>query len=77
MPLGPPFQYTFTIAPEAGFVVQGRQIRTWGERQTLSLPNDPRLGVAAVTVFRTDTPLTMIKRGLNDTIGEWEAVANR
>jgi hypothetical protein len=74
MPLGPPFQDTFTITPEAGFVVQGRQIRPWGERQTLSLPNDPRLGVAAVTVFRTDTPLTMIKTGLNDTIGEWEAL---
>ena len=41
MPLGPPFQDTFTIAPEAGFVVQGRQIRPWGERQTLSLPMIP------------------------------------
>ena len=48
MPLGPPFQYSFTIAPEAGFVVQGHEIRRWGERQTVSLPADPSLGVATV-----------------------------
>jgi hypothetical protein len=74
MPLGPPFQYSFTIAPEAGFVVQGHEIRRWGERQTVSLPADPSLGVATVEVFRTAIPMTMIKGALFDSLGNWEAV---
>jgi hypothetical protein len=68
MPLGPPFQYSFTIAPEAGFVVQGLEIRRWGERQTVSLPADPSLGVATVEVFRTAIPVTMIKGALFDSL---------
>ena len=74
MPLGPPFQYSFTLAPEAGFVVQAHEIRRWGERQTVSLPVDPSLGVAAVDVFRTGIPVTMIKAALFDSVGNWEAV---
>jgi hypothetical protein len=74
MPLGPPFQYSFTIAPEAGFVVQGHKIRRWGEQQIVSLPINPSLGVATVEVFRAGIPLTMIKTALFDTIGNWEAV---